>query len=136
YGRLYYNNNHTNLLGDYFFPGLGVWNPNQKHGSGFNETIAPDNHVYPIHPTPGVNRGYREGVLDDSLRLTHFTAACSPVIYRGGILGPDYEGNAFVAEPAGNLVKRDILRHDGYHTNGKQAYQGKEFLASDDERFR
>jgi mono/diheme cytochrome c family protein/glucose/arabinose dehydrogenase len=136
YGRLFYNNNSTNLLGDYFLPGLGAWNSDQKHTSGFNEVIVQDNRVYPIHPTPGVNRGYRTGVLDDSLRLNNFTAACSPLIYRGGVLGPKYEGNAFVAEPAGNLVKRDILWSNGDSISGKEAYQGKEFLASDDERFR
>jgi mono/diheme cytochrome c family protein len=123
-------------LGDYFLPGLGTLNSDQKHVSGFDETIVSDNRVYPIHPTPGINRGYRSGVLDDSLRLTHFTAACSPMIYQGTALGSEYEGNAFVAAPSGNLVKRDTLQEDGYQVTGKQAYQGKEFLASDDERFR
>lgn len=135
-GRLFYNNNSVNLLGDYFLPGLGAWNPDQDHVSGFNENIIHDNRTYPIRPTPGVNRGYRPGVLDDSLRLVHFTAACGPLIYTGGLLGKDYEGNAFVAEPAGNLVKRNILQKDGWKVTGKQAYKGKEFLASDDERFR
>ncbi len=136
YGRLFYNNNSVNLLGDYFLPGLGAWNEDQGHVSGFNETIVKDTRTYPIHSTPGVNRGYREGVLDSSFRLRHLTAASGPVIYRGHLLGKKYKGNAFVAAPAANLVKRDILSHDGFKVSGKQAYQGKEFLASDDERFR
>jgi mono/diheme cytochrome c family protein len=135
-GHLYYNNNSENLLGDYFSPGLGSANPDQRSVKGYSEKIVPDNRVYPARPTPGVNRGYMEGVLDDSLRLINFTAACGPVIYTGNLFGKDYYENAFVAEPSANLIKRDILKTEGYITTGKEAYAGKEFLASEDERFR
>lgn len=136
YGRLFYNNNSENLLGDYFSPGLGAANPNQRNVKGYDENIVPDNNVYPARPTPGVNRGYMKKVLDDSLRLIRFTAACGPVIYRAGLYGAAYEGNAFVAEPSANLIKRNILEDSGYQVKGKQAYKGREFLASTDERFR
>lgn len=89
-----------------------------------------------MRPTPGVNRGYMEGVLDDSLRLVNFTAACGPVIYNGNLIGKEYDGNALIAEPSANLIKRDILNDKGYIINGKEAYHNKEFLASEDERFR
>lgn len=135
YGRLFYNTNSANLLGDYFLPGLGAWNPNQAHVIGFRQRIVSDNRTYPIRPT-FVDRAYRPGVLDDSLRLINLTAACGPVIYRGGVFGSAYDGNAFVAAPAANLIKRDILKDSGYIVTGKLAYKGKEFLASDDERFR
>lgn len=135
-GRLYYNTNSENLLGDYFTPGFGAGNSHQREVPGFVTTIVADNRTYPIRPTPGVNRGYMKGVLDDSLRLVNFTAACGPVIYNGGLFGSAYQGNAFVAEPAGNLIKRNILTQQGYVTNGQQAYAKKEFLASVDERFR
>jgi mono/diheme cytochrome c family protein len=136
HGRLYYNNNSENLLGDYFSPGLGANNEHQQSVAGYVKNIVPDNRVYPVRPTPGVNRGYMKGVLDDSLRLVNFTAACGPVIYNGNLFGKEYYGNAFVAEPAGNLVKRNILHDEGYQVKGKEAYTGKEFLASEDERFR
>jgi len=136
YGRLFYNNNSENLLGDYFSPGLGANNTAQRTVAGFDEHIVPDNRVYPIRPTPGVNRGYMKGVLDDSLRLVNFTAACGPLVYRGGLFGEAYDGNAFVAEPSANLIKRNLLQDSGYIVTGKQAYAGKEFLASTDERFR
>ena len=83
-----------------------------------------------------VNRAYMEGVLDDSLHLINFTAACGPVIYSGNLFDKEYYGNAFVAEPAANLIKRDILQNNGYQTEGKAAYVKKEFIASEDERFR
>ncbi len=136
YGRLYYNTNSDNLIGDYFMPGPGAENDHQRDVAGFGETIVEDNRVYPVRPTPGVNRGYMPGILDDSLRLVNFTAACGPLIYNGHLFGKDYEGNAFVAEPSANLIKRDLLAEDGYRTTGKEAYAKKEFLASEDERFR
>lgn len=135
-GRLFYNNNSQNLLGDYFSPGFGATNTNQKSISGFEEKIVADNRVYPIRPTPGVNRGYLPGILDDSLRLLNFTAASGPVIYRGDLFGEAYRQNAFVAEPAANLIKRNVLEESGFQVFGKQAYERKEFLASADERFR
>jgi mono/diheme cytochrome c family protein/glucose/arabinose dehydrogenase len=135
-GRLFYNNNSENLLGDEFAPGLGAANPNQKSVTGFNKKIVRDNRAYPVRPTPGVNRGYMKGVLDSSLRLVNFTAACGPVIYTGALFNNEYYGNAFVAEPSANLIKRNIITNNGYKVEGKQAYKEKEFLASEDERFR
>ncbi len=135
-GRLFYNNNSENFLGDYFNPGLGSGNSHQQKVAGFNEKIIRDNRVYPLRATPGVNRGYMEGVLNDSLRLVNFTAACGPLIYRADLLGSSYKGNGFVAEPAGNLIKRNIINESGLAVKGKQAYENKEFLASTDERFR
>lgn len=133
WGRLYYNDNSSNLSGDFFPPGLGSGNPNQRSVAGYHETVVGDTRVYPIHSTTGVNRGYMDGVLDSTGRLVNFTAACGPLIYRGGLLGGI---NAFVAEPAANLVKRNVLSEDGYRIVGEQAYRGREFLASSDERFR
>lgn len=135
-GRLFYNNNSQNLLGDYFLPGITQVNRYQKKVAGFNEKIIQDNRVYPLIPTPGVNRGYRKGVLDSTLRLIHFTAACGPLIYRGGLFPTEYNGNAFVCEPAAYLIKRNIIADNGLKVSGKQAWEDKEFLASADERFR
>jgi mono/diheme cytochrome c family protein len=136
YGRLYYNDNSSNVYGDYFLPGFGAGNADEVNVAGFSERIVADNHVYPIRPTPGINRGYTPGMLDDSLHLVNFTAACAPLVYRGHVFGPQHDNNVFVAEPSANLVKRNIINGDGYITKGLQAYKGKEFLASTDERFR
>ena len=136
YGRLYYNHNSANVLGDNFLPGFGHWNSHHKNVTGYNSKIVASNRVYPIRPTPGVNRGYKEGILDDSLRLVDFTAACGPLVYRGDLFGPAYQSNVFVPEPSANLIKRNIIGENGYLTPGRQAYERKEFLASTDERFR
>lgn len=136
YGRLFYNNNSENVLGDYFPPGLGAHNQQQKNVAGYDEKIVPDTRVYPIRATTGVNRGYMKGVLNDSLRLRNMTAACGPLVYRGALLGKDYDNNIFVAEPSGNLIKRNLIKDSGYIVKGQQAYPDHEFLASTDERFR
>ena len=137
YGRLFYNHNSANVIGDYFSPGLGATNKNQREVAGYNMAVVPDNRVYPAHATPGVNRGYLPGVLDTTQRLVNFTAACGPLIYRGDLFASAYRLNSFVAEPAGNLVKRNIMNLDsGYVAKGTQAYQEKEFISSVDERFR
>ncbi|MBC7826549.1 MAG: c-type cytochrome [Chitinophagaceae bacterium] len=136
FGRLFYNNNSANLLGDFFQPGIGPYNKNQRTPAGFNERIVRNDRVYPLRPTTGVNRGYMEEVLDEQNRLVEFTAASGPVIYRGDLFGKEYYGNAFVGEPSANLIKRNILTNEGYKVNGRQAYEGKEFLSSTDERFR
>ncbi len=133
WGRLYYNDNSNNVYGDFFAPGLGAGNPGQRSVSGYRQTIVGDNRVYPIRANTGVNRGYKEGFLDSLGRLRHFTAACGPLIYRGGLLAGTH---AFVPEPAANLIKRNVLHGAGFRTTGVQAHEGKEFLASTDERFR
>jgi mono/diheme cytochrome c family protein/glucose/arabinose dehydrogenase len=136
YGRLFYNNNSENLLGDLFSPGFGASNKNQKSVSGFNNKIVANNKVYPARATTGVNRAYLPGILDDSLRLVNFTAACGPVIYSGHLFSKGYYGNAFVAEPSANLIKRNILINEGNSITGVQALANTEFLRSTDERFR
>jgi mono/diheme cytochrome c family protein len=136
YGRLFYNNNSENVLGDYFPPALGAHNPQQRNVAGYDEKIVSDKRVFPIRATTGVNRGYMKDILDDSLRLNEMTAACSPLVYRGQLLGKAYDNNVFVAEPSANLVKRNLIEDSGYIVKGKEAYHNKEFLASDDERFR
>ena len=95
-----------------------------------------DQTVWPVRVNPGVTRGYRKGQLRADGTLATFTAACGPTIYRGDNYPPEFRGNTFVCEPAGNLVKRDILTDDNGVITGKRAYEKSEFLASTDERFR
>lgn len=136
YGRLFYNTNSNQLRGDLVPPNKLMRHPDFKDGSGINVEFASDQRVYPVRPTPGVNRGYQDWVLDQSARLKYFTAACGPLIYRGNQYPNEFHGNAFVCEPAGNLIKRNIIHENGMYIEAVQAYEGKEFLASTDERFR
>ena len=56
-------------------------------------------------------------------------------IYRGDMI-PEFYGNAFVAEPAANFVRRSVLALGDGTVRGRNAYEQKEFVSSTDERFR
>lgn len=100
-----------------------------------NHRVVSDAGVWPIRVTPGVNRGYQKGVLKD-WRLANRTGVCSPLIYRGGLL--PFQGDAFICEPCGNVVRRVVLQEQDGAMRGENAYhkEQREFLASTDERFR
>jgi mono/diheme cytochrome c family protein/glucose/arabinose dehydrogenase len=136
FGRLIYNVNNSQLRGDVTPPNYIGRNPHHKSASGLNLAIATDQRVFPIRMNTGVTRGYRTNVLDHLGRLREFTSACSPVIYRGDQFPAEFQGNAFVCEPAGNLIKRNLVIDQGLSLTSKLAYADREFLASTDERFR
>jgi mono/diheme cytochrome c family protein/glucose/arabinose dehydrogenase len=133
WGRLYYNYNgsalHSDLVSSAHYLNR---NPNFRAAAGLNVSLVNGQQVWPLGLTPGVNtaRAVRAG------RLQKFTAACGPVIFRGTALPAEFAGNAFVCEPAGNLIKRYLLEESGGVVAARDAYEGREFLASADERFR
>ena len=51
----------------------------------------------------------------------HFTSACSPIVYRDDLFGPDFAGNTFVSEPVHNLVHREVLDADGRDVHAASA---------------
>ena len=135
-GRLYYNYNWSQLHADLVPPNYLTRNKHHTPVTGIDQGLTLEKRVYPIRPTPAVNRGYIPGILDEESKLKEFTAACSPFVYRGGALPEEFYGNVFVCEPSGNLIKRNIIRSDGLHLAAHDPHPGKEFLASTDERFR
>lgn len=135
WGRLYYNNNTTQLIGDYVLPNTMIRNQYLRPKEAINKILTANQRVFPLHPTT-VNRGYDTGILDQDGKLVNFTAACGPLIYRGGHFPDSFHQNAFVCEPTGNLVKRNILSFESIGTTARQAYEHEEFIASTDEGFR
>lgn len=135
FGRLYYNNNSTQLLGDHVLPNRLIRNRYFVPKYGVNRLLTDDQRVYPLHAA-SVNRGYEKGVLDGDSLLVNVTAACGPLVYRGGTFPGEYDQNVFVCVPEANLIKRNILSFHGDGVKAEQAWQGKEFLASLDEGFR
>jgi putative heme-binding domain-containing protein len=71
-----------------------------------------------------------------NLHAGQFTAACGVEIYRGDVLGDHYHGNAFICEPTGSLVHREVLAPAGATFTSRPAHEGREFLASPDPWFR
>jgi mono/diheme cytochrome c family protein/glucose/arabinose dehydrogenase len=135
-GRCYFNYNEDWLRCD-LVPGR--YGPRAARTGGLpqlNHRVVATSSVWPIRPTPGVNRGYQAGRLVGGVLAIH-TAVCAPHIYRGPEL-PGCDGDAFVCEPAGNLVRRLRLRDGDGRLRGDNPYEAErgEFLASTDERFR
>ena len=118
------------IFGDYL-----KRNPNYPRLEGTNVNIAADELVWPAHETPGVTSGGQPARELHDGRLFKFTAACGPWIYRGDLL-PDLYGNAFIAEPVGNLVQRKVLTAENGTLIGRNPYDRADFIASTDERFR
>jgi mono/diheme cytochrome c family protein/glucose/arabinose dehydrogenase len=136
YGRLIYNSNEDQFRIDLVSSEYLQRNPNYRHQVGLNVDPIHDQTVWPVHMTPGVNRGYWKDILRPDGTLAKTTAACGPLIYRGDNFPPEYRGNAFVCEPAGNLVIRDVLVETNGAMAGHEAYEHEDFLGSSDERFR
>lgn len=135
FGRLYYNTNSTQLLGDYVLPSTGANNPFYKRTEAFNVKLTTNQNVFPLHPT-AVNRGYQKGVLNSDSLLVNITSACGPLIYRGDKFLKEYLENAFVCAPEANLIKRNVLTFSADKVSAQQAIPNKEFIASTDEGFR
>ena len=135
WGRLCYNYNHSQLHADLVPPGAFSRNPNHSPSTGLSVGVAGSNQVFPIRPTPAANRAYIPGALDEHARIKQFTSACAPWIYRGALFR-EFAGNAFVCEPVGNLIKRNVLTNGPLEISSTFAYPDREFLASTDERFR
>lgn len=136
YGRPFYNFNSDFLRANFVPETLYKRNPNWNGGAGTGMQVVKDQSTWPIAPTPGVNRGYEPKQLTADGKLTSSTATCGAAIYRGGLFPKEYLGNAFIPEPAGNLVKRFVLSEKDAVITGDNVTKGQEFLASTDERFR
>ena len=135
FGRLYYNDNSRILLGDYALPNTFINNKYFTPKSSLDKLLTSDQRVYPVF-AGSVNRGYAKGVLNADSILVNATAACSPLVYRGGEFTESYDENVFICIPEGNLVKRALLTFTGDSVIAKQAWQEKEFITSTDEGFR
>ena len=145
-GRLFYNGNSSYLYGDpwpaeYLLRGApcgrAVGQP-----PGIGERIVHDEGVHSIRVNPGINRGYQKGMLRADGRLARTTSVSGGVIYRGDQFPPEFQGDAFIPEPAGNVVAHFDLKERGGVPRGTQVIYSSEgspghaFLASTDERFR
>lgn len=136
YGRLFYNFNSDFLRANLVPDQLYKRNPNYPASAGAGAQIVTDQTIWPSHPTPGVNRGYENGALRDDGTMKLCSATCGAAIYRGALFPQEFAGNAFIPEPAVNLVKRFIIDEKDAQLKARNAYNKDEFLTSTDERFR
>ncbi len=133
HGRLFFSYNQDAVRGSLVPPAYATRNPNYAATAGIDVRVGTDNVVWPHGITPGVNR--RAQLRDDG-RLRVFTANAAPAVYRADHFPDEFHGNVFVAESAGRLIRRFILNDDAGIVTGGNAYGEREFLSSQDERFR
>ena len=102
---------------------------------GVPQRVVEDARTWPAHLTPGINRAYRAGMLNDG-RLVQVTAACGPVINRDIVLGEPMRGDAFVCAPCANAVKHYRITERETGPVAEPMPVGGEFMTSTSERFR
>jgi mono/diheme cytochrome c family protein len=138
-GLIFRNFNTDPLFVDYIAPKYFVRNPDVTRTRGLYENLVDQEKsaVWPVHPTPGVNRGYRPEVPRPDGSAYYYQGVSSPLIYRGDALPQELYGNAFVVDAPTNLVHLLKLNNDGAgNFSGADYWPKGEFLASTDERFR
>lgn len=135
-GRLVFNSNSDWLRGDFIPSHYLSRNPYLRGAVGADMQLTTDQRVWPARVNPGVNRGYQPGTLSTNGRLAKCTAACGPLVYRGGSFPAEFRGNVFVCEPSVNLIRRFKLHEADGVITARNAYDEAEFLTSTDERFR
>ena len=141
FGRMFRNDSESTIRVDLVPTPYYARNPAMIRTRGSEEVLTNDrnnvNEVWPVRPNPGTNRSYQFGITRPATgTLVQVTAACTPTVYRGDRLPPELYGNVFVAEPAGNFVRRIMIEDDGTSLRARNAYDQAEFFGSTDERFR
>ncbi len=138
-GMVYRNVNSAPLFADFVLARYFMRNPNVTRTRGLYEPVISleEAEVWPIRPTRGVNRGYRDQFFrpDGSSRILQSTG--TPLVYRGDRLPKDVHGNVFVTDSTTNLVHRFVMVDDGAgRVTAQNAYERGEIFASTDERMR
>ncbi|MBD2751905.1 DUF7133 domain-containing protein [Spirosoma validum] len=81
-------------------------------------------------------QGGREALRPEDNTLNKFTSGCGQSIFRGDRLPADMQGDYFIPEPVGRIIKRGkVINRDG-KIYIEDAYKEKDWLASADMNFR
>jgi mono/diheme cytochrome c family protein/glucose/arabinose dehydrogenase len=129
YGRLFYSSAGGEKPATNFQvnPVYGEMDFKEQRDSTFDE-------VWPIVATPDVQGGLQRLHADST--LNHFTASCGQSIFRGDRLPKSMQGDLFICEPVGRLIRRAKVSEKDGITILKNAYDKREFIASTDMNFR
>jgi mono/diheme cytochrome c family protein len=138
-GRLYRNVNDAPLFVDFVPAGYYARNPNLVRTRGLYDPLISReaSTIWPVRPTRGVNRGYRDQFFRPDDSSVTIQGVGTPVIYRGDRLPKELYGDAFITDSTTNLVHRYKIVDDGAgNLHAIDGYKKGEILASWDERFR
>lgn len=89
--------------------------------------------VWPRDNIPDTQGGL--GRLRDDNTLNHFTGAAGLEVYRGGTM-PELDGDIFIGEPVGRLIRRAKVENRGGKRIVHNVYEQTEFIRSTDPNFR
>jgi len=138
-GRVYRNVNSSPLFVDFILARYFMRNPGLVRTRGLYESLISlqDAEVWPVRPSRGVNRGYRDQSFrpDGSSRIMH--SAATPVVYRGDRLPAELRGGVFVTDCTTNMLHWFVIDDDGRgHLTARNGFKAREIFASRDERLR
>jgi mono/diheme cytochrome c family protein/glucose/arabinose dehydrogenase len=138
-GRVYRNVNSSPLFVDFTPARYFMRSPNVVQTRGLYESLISlqDAEVWPVRPTRGVNRGYRDQVFrpDGSSRILQ--SAGTPVVYRGDRLPAELRGGVFVTDVTTNMLHWFVIDDDGRgRLTARNGFKAGEIFASRDERVR
>ncbi len=144
-GLLFHNHNSAFLYGDLIpghYPMRQPGTASEPNKPGIGVALSEGEEVFGVRPEPGLNRAYLHGSLRPDGRQLAPTGVSGLAIQRGDQYGPEYVGDAFVPEVAGNLVAHFEVARDGLGLQSRRRtypdpdFETRDFLASTDERFR
>ncbi len=137
-GRIFRDVNTDPLFVDYVSAHYYARNPNLVRTDGLYQSLVKQEeaNIWPIHPTRGINRGYRNDPFRPDGSASYYQGVSSPMIYRGDQLPQELRNQAFVVDGPTNIVHLLRLKNDAGNLAATDYYRRGEFLASTDVRFR
>jgi mono/diheme cytochrome c family protein/HEAT repeat protein len=138
-GRIFRNVNSNPLHVDYVAAHYYARNPNLIRTTGLYQNLINQDEaeIWPIRPTPGLNRAYRAQATREDGSASYYGGTSSPMIFRGDRLPEEIQGEPLVVDSPTNLVHLLRLEDDGVgNLYADDFYDRGEILASTDERFR
>lgn len=130
YGRLFYSEAGPGLPAVQIqqMPAYGALNFDDQYSEEFTS-------LWPIIGNVDAQGG-REALRKEDNTLHKFTAGCGQSVFRGDRLPADMQGDYFIPEPVGRVIKRGkVINRDG-KIYIKDAYHQQDWLASADMNFR
>ena len=130
YGRLFYSEAGPGLPAVQIeqMPAYGALNFDDQYSSDFTKP-------WPIIGNIDAQGG-REALRPEDNTLKSFTSGCGQSIFRGDRLPADMQGDYFIPEPVGRIIKRGRVINKNGKIYLEDVYKQQDWLASADMNFR
>jgi mono/diheme cytochrome c family protein len=130
YGRLFYSEAGPGL------PAVQIQQMPQYGALNFDDQYSEEfTSLWPIIGTVDAQGG-REALRKEDNTLHKFTSGCGQSIFRGDRLPADMQGDYFIPEPVGRVIKRGKVINDSGKIYIRDVYHQQDWLASADMNFR